>query len=50
MDKKEALWIVLIAILSVIITITMLCTAIPLIGCAFIPIITLSFLAFAWFA
>jgi hypothetical protein len=49
MDKREVLWLVSIAILSIITTIIILCI-IPLLGDAFIPVITIAFLAFVWWA
>lgn len=50
MDKREVLWLVSIAILSIITTIVILCIILPLLGDAFIPIITVAFLAFVWWA
>lgn len=49
MDKKEVLWLVSIAILSIIITTAILCIA-TLIGSLFVPVITVAFLAFVWWA
>lgn len=51
MDKREVLWLVSIAILSIIITtIIILCVVLQLLGKVFIPVITIAFLAFAWWA
>lgn len=50
MDKREVLWLVSIAILSIITTIIILYVLLQLLGKAFIPVIAIAFLAFVWWA